>query len=82
MADNALAKLPLAGQLGVAFLVAAIICGGFYWFYYSDALEEQKRKEQQLAELQVTAHHKRQGTATHRCKPSCAVTWMRMEAWP
>jgi type IV pilus assembly protein PilO len=52
MADNALAKLPLAGQLGVAALVAAIICGGFYWFYYSDALEEQKRKEQQLAELQ------------------------------
>ena len=52
MADNALAKLPLAGQLGVAALLAAIICGGFYWFYYSDALEEQKRKEQQLAELQ------------------------------
>jgi type IV pilus assembly protein PilO len=52
MADNALARLPIAGQLGVAFLVAAIICGGFYWFYYSDALEEQKRKEQQLAELQ------------------------------
>lgn len=52
MADNALAKLPLAGQLGVAALVAAIICGGFYWFYYADALEEQKRKEQQLAELQ------------------------------
>jgi type IV pilus assembly protein PilO len=52
MADNALAKLPLAGQLGVAALVAAIICGGFYWFYYADALEEQQRKEQQLAELQ------------------------------
>ena len=52
MADNALARLPLAGQLGVAALVAAIICGGFYWFYYSDALEEQKKKEQQLAELQ------------------------------
>jgi type IV pilus assembly protein PilO len=52
MADNALAKLPLAGQLGVAALLAAIICGGFYWFYYSDALEEQQRKENQLAELQ------------------------------
>ena len=52
MADNALTKLPLAGQLGVAALVAAIICGGFYWFYYSDALEQQKRKEDQLAKLQ------------------------------
>jgi type IV pilus assembly protein PilO len=52
MADNALTKLPLAGQLGVAALVAAIICGGFYWFYYSDALEQQKKKEAQLAELQ------------------------------
>lgn len=52
MADNALTKLPLAGQLGVAALVAAIICGGFYWFYYSDALELQKQKEAQLAELQ------------------------------
>ena len=52
MADNALTRLPLAGQLGVAFLVAAIICGGFYWFYYADALEDQKKKEQQLAELQ------------------------------
>jgi type IV pilus assembly protein PilO len=52
MADNALTKLPLAGQLGVAALVAAIICGGFYWFYYSDALEQQKTKEDQLAKLQ------------------------------
>lgn len=52
MADNALTKLPLAGQLGVAALVAAIICGGFYWFYYSDALEQQKKKEAQIAELQ------------------------------
>jgi type IV pilus assembly protein PilO len=53
MADNALTRLPLAGQLGVAFLVAALICGGFYWFYYSDALQQEKRKEQQLADLQT-----------------------------
>jgi type IV pilus assembly protein PilO len=52
MADNALTKLPLAGQLGVAILLAALICGGFYWFYYSDALDQQKKKEAQLAELQ------------------------------
>ncbi len=52
MADNALTRLPLAGQLGVAFLVAALICGGFYFYYYAEALEEQEKKEQQLAELQ------------------------------
>jgi len=52
MADNALTRLPLAGQLGVSVLLAAIICGGFYFFYYSDALEQQKKKEAQLAELQ------------------------------
>jgi type IV pilus assembly protein PilO len=53
MADNALTRLPLAGQLGVAVLIAALICGGFYWFYYSDALEQQKQKEKQLADLQT-----------------------------
>ena len=53
MADNALTRLPLAGQLGVSVLIAAIICGGFYFFYYSDALEQQKQKEQQLADLQT-----------------------------
>lgn len=53
MADNALTRLPLAAQLGVAVLVAALICGGFYWFYYSDALEQQKQKEMQLADLQT-----------------------------
>jgi len=52
MADNALTRLPLAAQLGVSVLLAAIICGGFYFFYYADALEQQKKKEAQLAELQ------------------------------
>jgi type IV pilus assembly protein PilO len=52
MAENPLTKLPLAGQLGVAALVAALICGGFYYFWYSDALAEQKKKEAKLAELQ------------------------------
>ena len=52
MADNALTKLPLAGQLGVAFLVAALICGAFYWFSYAEALEQQKTKEAALAVLQ------------------------------
>jgi type IV pilus assembly protein PilO len=53
MADNALTRLPLAGQLGVAILVALLICGGFYYFYYSGALEEQNQKEKELADLQT-----------------------------
>jgi type IV pilus assembly protein PilO len=52
MADNPLTKLPLAGQLGVAAVVAALICGGFYYFWYSDALAQQKTKEARLADLQ------------------------------
>jgi type IV pilus assembly protein PilO len=52
MAENQLTKLPLAGQLGVALVVAALICGGFYYFWYSDALEQQKTKEARLADLQ------------------------------
>ena len=52
MADNPLTKLPLAGQLGVSAVIAALICGGFYYFWYSDALEQQRRKETRLADLQ------------------------------
>ena len=52
MADNPLTKLPLAGQLGVSAVIAALICGGFYYFWYSDALEKQRVKEARLATLQ------------------------------
>ena len=52
MADNPLTKLPLAGQLGVSAVIAALICGGFYYFWYSDALEQQRQKETRLADLQ------------------------------
>jgi len=52
MAENPLTRLPLAGQLGVAAVIAALLCGGFYYFWYSDALEQQKQKETKLAELQ------------------------------
>lgn len=52
MADNPLSRLPLAGQLGVSLVIAALICGGFYYFWYSEALEQEKRKEAQRAELQ------------------------------
>ena len=39
MAENQLTKLPLAGQLGVSLLAAALIGGGFYYLWYSDALD-------------------------------------------
>lgn len=52
MADNPLSRLPLAGQLGVSLLVAALIGGGFYWFWYADKRAEQAQKEQKLAALQ------------------------------
>jgi len=52
MADNPLTRLPLAGQLGVSAVIAALICGGFYYFWYQDALEQQRTKETRLAELQ------------------------------
>jgi type IV pilus assembly protein PilO len=53
MAENPLTRLPLVGQLGVAAVIAALICGGFYYFWYSDALEQQKRKEARLQDLQT-----------------------------
>ena len=52
MPENPLTKLSLAGQLGVALVVAALICGGFYYFWYADALKTQKTQEARLAELQ------------------------------
>jgi type IV pilus assembly protein PilO len=52
MAENPLTKLPLAGQLGVSAVIAALLCGGFYYFWYSDALEQQKKQESRLADLQ------------------------------
>jgi type IV pilus assembly protein PilO len=52
MADNPLSKLPLAGQLGVSAVIAAVLCGGFYYLWYSNALETQKKQEAKLTELQ------------------------------
>jgi type IV pilus assembly protein PilO len=53
MAENPLTKLALPAQLGVAAVIAALICGGFYYFWYSDALEKQKTQEARLADLQT-----------------------------
>ena len=53
MADNPLTKLPLAAQLGVSAVIAALLCVGFYYFWYSGALERQTQQEAKLAELQT-----------------------------
>jgi type IV pilus assembly protein PilO len=52
MADNALTKLSLAGQLGVALAVAVLIGGLFYWQWLSPKLEEQEQKTARLEALQ------------------------------
>ncbi len=52
MADNSLTRLPLAGQLGVSLLLAAIMGGAFYYFWYSDKLDEEKTKRARLDQLQ------------------------------
>ena len=51
MADNAYTKLPLAGQLGVSVVVAAVIGGLFYWQYWSGAVDERNQKTTKLETL-------------------------------
>lgn len=52
MAENALTKLPLTGQLAVSAVVAVVIGAGFYFGYWSAADEEHQRKAAQLEGLQ------------------------------
>ncbi len=51
MAENPLTKLPLAGQLGVAAVLAAIIGGLFWWQYWSPSVLDEAKKTKQLEEL-------------------------------
>jgi len=51
MADNALTKLSLGGQLGVSAVAAIIIGVAFYYVYWSGAEEERKQKTDQLESL-------------------------------
>jgi type IV pilus assembly protein PilO len=51
MADNALTRLSLAGQLGLS-IVLAILIGGIFWYtWWSPKSEEADRKSKQLAAL-------------------------------
>jgi type IV pilus assembly protein PilO len=52
MADNALTKLPLGGQLGVSAALAAVIGGAFWYFYWSPATAERDEKATKLESLQ------------------------------
>jgi type IV pilus assembly protein PilO len=52
MADNALTKLSLGGQLAASAALAAVIGGAFWYFYWSPAVEEETKKRTQLESLQ------------------------------
>ncbi len=52
MADNALTKLSLNGQIGVSIAAAALVGGLFYYFYYADAVQEREDKTVKLEALQ------------------------------
>jgi type IV pilus assembly protein PilO len=52
MADNALTKLSLNGQIGASIAAAALVGGLFWYFYYSPAVEERDTKAARLESLQ------------------------------
>ena len=63
MADNALTKLTLGGQLAVSVVLGALIFGGFYFFWLSDAWKEETTKkakrealQKEIRALEVTAN--------------------------
>jgi type IV pilus assembly protein PilO len=53
MADNALTKLSLNGQIGASVAAAALVGGLFYYFYYADAVAERETKTARLEALQT-----------------------------
>jgi type IV pilus assembly protein PilO len=54
MADNALTRLPVAGQLGVAIGAGMAIGAGFYFFLYQAKLEERTARQGELNRLRET----------------------------
>src|SRR5262245_56657683 len=53
MADNALTRLSVAGQMVAGVVAAAVILGLFWWQFYSPMLEEETRKSNELSALQA-----------------------------
>ena len=63
MADNALTRLSLGGQLAASIVAAAVLGGAFWYFYMSPAVEEENKKrtklealEKEIRALEVTAN--------------------------
>lgn len=54
MADNALTRLPVVGQLGVAIGTGLAIGVAFYFLLYQEKLEERTRKQGELDRLEQT----------------------------
>lgn len=52
MADNALTRMPVAGQLGLALALSAVAGFAFWYFSYSPMQDEEAGKTAQLAWLQ------------------------------
>ena len=53
MADNALTRLSVAGQMVAGVVAAAVILGVFWWQLYSPMLEEETTKSNELSALQA-----------------------------
>ena len=51
MADNALTRMSLGGQVGASLALAAVIGGAFWYFYWSDATVERDEKTAKLEAL-------------------------------
>jgi type IV pilus assembly protein PilO len=54
MADNALTRLPVAGQLAVSIGAGLAIGAAFYFLFYQAKVEEKDQKQTQLDALQKT----------------------------
>src|SRR5262245_24193131 len=52
MADNALTRMSLLGQLITSVVIAALMLGAFYYFYWSDKVVERDDKTNKLAALE------------------------------
>ena len=53
MADNALTRLSVAGQMVAGVVAAAVIVGVFWWRLYGPMLEEETQKSNELSALQA-----------------------------
>jgi type IV pilus assembly protein PilO len=62
MADNALTKMSVTGQIGVGLVIAVLILGGFWYLYWDSATQERDQKQakvetltKEIRALEVTA---------------------------